>query len=165
MKTSELELPQYLYTESTGPRGAVDKLIAPDMLVSWAEQGRGDAIYRLCHRVYERRLAGINVWEIDRIQQLEEELMSAGYGEDMSACRYVTVKHYHTTLEDVVREAELNRVSVKERMTEHQTAIEELVKEAREFISALTVQQDEGDMLTYLFVIVAVVVAGYMFFF
>jgi hypothetical protein len=50
-------------------------------------------------------------------------------------------------------------------MTEHQTAIEELVKEAREFISALTVQQDEGDMLTYLFVIVAVVVAGYMFFF
>ena len=165
MKISELELPRYLYTESTGSCGAVDKLIAPDVLVSWAEQGRGDAVFRLCHRVYERRLASINAWEIDRIQQLEEELMSAGYGEDMSGCKYVNVRHYHTTLEDVVREAELNRVSVKERMTKHQTAIEELVKEAREFISALTVQQDEGDMLTYLFVIVAVVVAGYMFLF
>ena len=164
MKISELELPRHLYTESTGPCGAADKLIAPDMLVYWAEQGRGDAIYRLCHRVYERRLASINAWEIDRIQQLEEELMLSGYDEDMSGCKYVNVKHYHTTLEDVVREAELNRASVKERMTEHQTAIEELVQEAREYISAFTAQQDEGDMLTYLLVIVVAAAAAYVFF-
>ena len=164
MKISELELPRHLYAETTSSGSAVDKLIAPDMLVSWAEQGRGDAIYRLCHTVYERRLASINAWESDRIQQLEEELMLSGYDEDMSGCKYVNVKHYHTTLEDVVREAELNRASVKERMTEHQTAIEELVKEAREFISAFTAQQDEGDMLTYLLVIVGVVAAGYAFF-
>ena len=164
MKIPELELPRHLYAETTSPCGAVDKLVAPDMLVSWAEQGRGDAIYRLCHTVYERRLASINAWESDRIQQLEEELMLSGYDEDMSGCKYVNVKHYHTTLEDVVREAELNRASVKERMTEHQTAIEELVKEAREFISAFTAQQDEGDMLTYLLVIVGVVAAGYAFF-
>ena len=164
MKTSELELPQHLYAETTSPGGAGDKLIAPEKLVSWAEQGRGDAIYRLCRTVYERRLASINAWESDRIQQLEDELMAAGNGEDMPGCKYVNVKHYHTTREDVVREAELNRASVKERMAEHQTAIEELVKEAREFISAFTVQQDEGDMLTYLLVVVAVVVAGYAFF-
>jgi hypothetical protein len=164
MKISDLELPQHLYAETTSPCSAVDKLIAPDMLVSWAEQGRGDAIYRLCHRVYERRLASINAWESDRIQQLEEELMSSGYDEDMSGCKYVNVKHYHTTLEDVVREAELNRAGVKDRMIEQQTAIEELVKEAREFISATTLQQDEGDMLTYLLVIVTVVAAAYMFF-
>jgi len=164
MKISELELPQHLYAETTSPCGAVDKLIAPDMLVSWAEQGRGDAIYRLCHTVYERRLASINAWESDRIQQLEEELMLSGYDKDMSGCKYVNVKHYHTTLEDVVREAELNRASVKERMTEHQTAIEELVQEAREFISAFVVQQDEGNMLTYLLVIIVIVAAGYAFF-
>jgi hypothetical protein len=134
------------------------------MLVSWAEQGRGDAIYRLCHTVYERRLASINAWESDRIQQLEDELMLSGYDEDKSGCKYVNVKHYPTTLEDIMREAGLNRASVKERMTEHQTAIEELVQEAREFISSCVVQQDEGDMLTYLLVIVVVVAAGYAFF-
>ena len=164
MKIFELELPQHLYAETASPDVAVDKLVAPEKLVSWAEQGRGDAIFRLCHTVYERRLASINAWESDRIQQLEEELMLSGYDEGMSGCKYVNVKHYHTTLEDVVRETELNRASVKERMTEHQTAIEELVQEAREYISAFAVQQDEGDMLTYLLVIVAVVAAGYMFF-
>jgi len=164
MKTYELELPPHLYAETTSPCSAGDKLIVPDMLVSWAEQGRGDAIYRLCHTVYERRLASINAWESDRIQQLEEELMLSGNDEDMSGSKYVNVKHYHTTLEDVVREAELNRASVKERMTEHQTAIEELVQEAREFISAFVVQQDEGDMLTYLLVIIFVAAAGYAFF-
>jgi hypothetical protein len=164
MKISELELPQHLYSETASPGGAVDKLIAPEMLVSWAEQGRGDAIYRLCHTIYERRLASINAWESDRIQQLEDELIAAGNGEDMSACKYVNVKHYHTTREDVMREAELNRASVKERMIEHQTAIENLVQEAKKFISDFVVQQDEGDMLTYLLVIVVVVAAGYAFF-
>jgi len=164
MKTSELELPQHLYTETTSPCGAVDKLIVPDMLVSWAEHGRGDAIYRLCHTVYERRLASINAWESERIRQLEEELMASGNDDGMSGRKYVNVKHYHTTREDIVREAELNRASVKECMTEHQTAIEELVQEAREFISAFVAQQDEGDMLTYLLVIVVVVAAGYAFF-
>ena len=164
MKIYELELPQHLFAETTSSGGAGDKLIAPDILVSWAEQGRGDAIYRLCHKVYERRLASINAWESGRIQQLEEELMLSGNDEDRSGSKYVNVKHYHTTLEDVVREAELNRASVKERMTDHQTAIENLVREAREFISAFVVQQDEGNMLTYLLVIVVVAAAGYAFF-
>jgi hypothetical protein len=165
MKISELELPQHLYTEATSPCGATDKLIVPDELVSWADQGRGDAIFRLCHRVYEKKLANINAWERDRIRQLEDELMSAGNDEGMSGRKYVKVKHYHTTLEDIAREAELKRANVKEHMTKHQAAIEELVQEAREFISAFAAQQDEGDMLTYLLVIVAVVAAGYTFFY
>ena len=49
-------------------------------------------------------------------------------------------------------------------MSEHQTAIENLVQEAREFISAFVVQQDEGNMLTYFLVVVVVVAAGYAFF-
>ena len=162
MKISELELPQHLYSEEkTSPCGAMARLIAPDKLISWAEDGRGDAIARLCHAVYERKLASIDAWESDRILQLEDEWIAAGNDEGMSGCKYVNVKHYHTTREDVVRAAELKRASVKERMIEHQTAIEELVQEAREFISACVAQQDEGDMLGYLFVIIVIVIAGY----
>jgi hypothetical protein len=161
MKTSELELPQYLYTEETSPCGTQTRLIVPDKLVSWAEEGRGDAIARLCCSVYEKKLAIIDAWESDRILQLEAEWKVAGNDEDMSSCRFENVKHYHTTRENVAREAELKRVSVKKRMTEHQTAIEELVKEAREFIAAYVAQQDEGDMLTYLLGIVVIVAAGY----
>jgi hypothetical protein len=165
MKISELELPQHLYTETTGPCGTTGELIVPEELVSWAEQGRGDAIFRLCHTVYERNLANIDAWERDRIQQLEDELMAAGNDEGRSGSKYANVRHYHTTFEDVAREAELKRSNVKERMVKHQTAIEELVQEAREFISAFVMQQDEGNMLTYLLVAAAVVAAGYMFFY
>jgi len=91
--------------------------------------------------------------------------MSAGYDEGMSGSKYVSVKHCHTTLEDVAREAEMKRANVKERMVKHQAAIEELVRKAREFISAFAAQQDEGDMLTHMLVIVAVIAAGYMFFY
>jgi len=165
MKISELELPQHLFTETTSPHGAADKLIAPEELVSWADQGRGDAIFRLCHTIYEQKLANINAWERERIQQLEDELMSTGDDESISGSKYVSVKHYHTTLEDVAREAELKRANVKERMVKHQAAIEELVREAREFISAFAAQQDEGDMLAHMLVIVAVIAAAYMFFY
>jgi len=164
MKISDLELPQDLYTKTNDPSGAMTRLIAPEKLVSWAEQGRGDAIFRLCHTVYERKLASIDAWESDRIQQLEEELMAAGNDEDMSGSKYVNVRHYHTTREDVAKEAELKRARVMESMTKHQTAIEELVQEAREFISAFAAQQDEGDMLTYLLVIAIVVASAYTFF-
>lgn len=136
-------------------------LIAPDKLISWAEEGRGDAITRLCRTVYEKRLAGIDAWERDRILQLEEEWMAAGNDENMSCSKYVNVKHYHTTREDVVREAEQKRASVKKLMIEHQTSIEELVHEAREFISVYVAKQDESDMLTYLLGIVVIVAAGY----
>lgn len=165
MKISELELPQHLYAETKSASGAADKLIAPDELVSWADQGRGDAIFRLCHAVYERKLANINAWEKERIQQLEDEMMFAGNDEGIPGGKYVKVKHYHTTLEDVAREAQLKRANVKERMDKHQAAIEELVQEAREFISAFAAQQDESNMLTYLLVIVAVVATGYACFY
>ena len=165
MKISELELPQDLFTETTDPSGAVESLIAPEKLVSWSDQGRGDAIFRLCHDVYERELASINAGEKHRIQQLEEELMAAGHDEGVSAGKYMNVRHYHTTREDIVREAELKRARIKGRMVQQQSAIEELVKEAREYISAYAAQQDESDMLSHMLVIVAFVAVGYMCFY
>jgi len=156
MKTSEMELPQHLYTETTSPCGTMTKFIfAPDKLVSWADEGRGDAIARLCQTVYERNIANIEAWESERILQLEDEWMTAGNDEDMYGHKYMNIKHYHTTREDVAREAELKRVSAMERMSEHQDAIEKLVQEARVFISAHEVRQEEDSMLPYLLAIAA----------
>jgi hypothetical protein len=164
MKICELELPQYLFTEETSPCGTLTRLIAPDKLISWAEEGGGEAVARLCHTVYERKLASIDAWESDRILQLEDEWKVAGNDEDMSSCKYENVKHYHTTRENVARVAEQKRASVKEGMTEHRAAIEELVQEARGFISTCVAQQDDGDMLAYLLAIVVIIVAGYSLF-
>ena len=91
--------------------------------------------------------------------------MAAGHGEGVSAGKYMNVRHYHTTREDIVREAELKRARIKGRMVQQQSAIEELVKEAREYISAYAAQQDESDMLTHMLVIVAIVAVGYMCFY
>ena len=162
MKISELELPQYLFTDTTNTCDDSEKLIAPEKLISWADQGRGDAIFALCHTVYERELASINAWERDRIQQLDDQLMAAGHDEDMTGRKYVNVRHYHTTREDVAREAELKRARIKDRMIHHQSAIEELVKEAREYISAYAAQEDEANMLTYMLVTVITAAVGYM---
>jgi len=163
MKTSEMELPQHLYTKTTSPCGTKTKyIIAPDKLVSWAEEGRGDAINRLCHTVCERKIASIDEWERDRILQLEEELMSAGNDEDIYRRKYVNVKHYPTTPEDVVREAELKRANAKERMTEHQIAVEKLVQEARVFISVHYANEEEDNMLEYLLAIGAIGAMAYV---
>jgi len=163
MKTSEMELPQHLYTETTSPCGTMTKfIIAPDKLVSWAEEGRGDAIVTLCHTVYERKLATIDAWERDRILQLEDEWMAAGNNEDLHSRKYKNVKRYHTTQEDVAREAELKRANAKERLTDHQSALEKLVQEAREFISAHNAHQEEDDMLPYLLTIGIVAAVAYV---
>ena len=164
MKTSELGLPHYLFTVETSPCGTPNRLIVPEKLLSWAEEGRGDAIARLCHSVCDRKLALIDAWESDRISQLEEEWRATGNDEDMSSCKYETVKRYHTTRENVAREAERKRASIKQRRTEHQTAIEDLVHEAREFIAACVAKQDESDMLSYLLAIVIIGAAAYALF-
>lgn len=163
MKISEMELPQYLYTKTTSSCGTKTKYtIAPDKLVSWAEEGRGDAIYELCQTVYERKLASINTWERDRMLQLEDEWMTAGDGEDMHIRRFVNVKRYPTTREDVAREAEMKRANAKKRLTEHQTALVKLVQEARVFISAHYADQEEDDMLAYLLAIGAIGAFAYV---
>lgn len=163
MKTSEMELPQHLYTKTTSPCGTITKyIIAPDKLVSWAQEGRGDAILDLCHTVYERKIAGIDAWERDRILQLEDEWMTAGNDEDMYGRKFVNVKHYHTTREDVAREAGRKRTNAREQMIEHQNAVEELVQEAREFISAHHLHHEEDNILAYLLTIGAIGAVAYV---
>lgn len=163
MKTSEMELPQHLYTKTTSPCGTDTKyIIASDKLVSWAEEGRGDAINGLCHTVYERKIANINAWERDRMVQLEDDLMKAGDGADMHSRKYVNVKRHPTTREDVAKEAEMRRANAKERLAEHQIALEKLVQEARGVIAAHYADQEESDMLAYLLIIGAIGAFAYV---
>jgi hypothetical protein len=164
MKISELELPQNLFTEEASPCGSLTRLIVPERLVSWAEEGCGDAISKLCLTVCEREMSSIGDWESERILQLEDDWMAAGSDEDNSSRKYEHVKRYHTTREDVAREAELKRASVKERLYAHELAIEKLVEEAREFVSAHEVYPEEDDMLAYLLVISIIVIACYALF-
>jgi hypothetical protein len=156
MKISEMELPQHLYTKTTSPCGADTKYRIPaDKLVSWAEEGRGDAIIELCHTVFERNLASIIAWEHDRMVELEDDLMKAGDGVHIHSRKYVNVKRHPTIREDVTKEAEMKRVNAKERLAEHQIALEKLVQEARSFIAA-HYAQEEDDMLPYLLILGAI---------
>jgi hypothetical protein len=163
MKISEMELPQHLYTKTTSPCGTNTKYtIAADKLVSWASEGRGKAINELCHTVYERKIASINAWERDRMLQLEDEWTTAGDGEDMYSRKFLNVKHYPTTCEDVAKDAEMKRANAKERLAEHQIALVNLVQEARGFISTHYADQEEGDMLPYLLILGAIGAFAYV---
>jgi hypothetical protein len=150
MKISEMELPQHLYSVTTSPCGTDTKYRIPaDKLVAWAEEGRGDAIVNLCHSVYERTIVSIDAWERDRLVQLEDDLMTGGDGVDRYSRKYVSVKRHPTTRENVAKEAEMKRANAKERLAEHQLALENLVQEARAVIEAHYAQEGE-DMLPYL---------------
>jgi len=154
MKISELKLPKHLYTTTTSPCGTTTKFIfAPDKLVCWAEVGRGDAIAKLCRNIYERRIAKIDAWERKRLLELEDEWMEAGNDEEMHTRRFKNVRHYPITPEDIVREAEMKRTSIRKRMAEHQTAIEKLVEDARAFLIAYEAQEEEDNLLAYLLAI------------
>jgi len=164
MKISELELPQSLFTETTSPCGTVTRLVAPDKLVLWAEEGRGDAIISLCQSTRDNRLATIDAWERERIRQLEAEWLEAGNDEVMQGHRYENVKRYHMTRENVAREAEQKRDGVRARMGEHQAAIESLVQEAREFIQSHQQGLDDNDVLAYLLFFCMIAVGCYSVF-
>ena len=171
MKTSELELPKHLYTVASSPCGTMKKFVfSPDMLITWAEDGRGDAVARLCHEVCDRRIEAIDNWESDRILQLEDEWIAAGNDvdayslEDEDEDNDEHVKRYHEACEAVVREAEMKRARARERMNEHKSAVETLVQEAREFIAAHEPPPAEDHFVGYLLTIGAVMAAGYVLF-
>jgi hypothetical protein len=156
MKISEMALPQHLYTITSSPCGTDIKYRIPaDKLVAWAEEGRGDAIPKLCQSVYEREIVSIDAWEHDRMVQLEDDLVTAGDGVDRHSRKYVNVRRHPTTREDVAKEAEMKRANAKERLAEHQLALEKLVQDARSVITA-HYAKEEDDMLPYLLVLGAI---------
>jgi hypothetical protein len=94
--------------------------------------------------------------------QLEDELVAAGDGGDMHIRRFINVKCYPTTHEDVTREAEMKRDNARKQLAEHQTALEKLVQEARVFITVHYADQEEDDILAYLLAIGAIGAFAYV---
>lgn len=167
MKTSEMELPKHVYTETTSPCGTMTRfIIAPDKLISWAEAGRGDAILRLCHQACERKLKAIDAWESSRIMQLEGKCIAAGNDEGAYSLedQDLTEQSYHVVCETIAREAEMKRASVRERMSEHKSAVEKLVRDARAFIATHEPPPEEDDVAVYLLAIGAILTLGYFLF-
>ncbi|MGD2137540.1 MAG: hypothetical protein PVJ66_01380 [Gammaproteobacteria bacterium] len=169
MKTSELELPKHLYTKITSPCGTMTRfIIAPDKLISWAEQGRGDAILHLCHKSCERKIEAIDAWESDRIMQLEDECIAAGNDEEAYAPgdedEDAAERRYQQVCERIAREAEMKRARIRAKMEEHKSAVEKLVQDARVYIAAHESHPQEDNLLAYLLAIGAIAVLGYVLF-
>jgi hypothetical protein len=166
MNLSELELPKDLYTEEASPCGTKTRIVyAPDKLVAWSEQWRGNAIHRLCNQAYKRKISDIDAWEIDRVRQLQgSDRMAAANDEDVFALEDEDAKRLRQAREAIAREAERKRASVKESVADQRTAIEQLVQEAREYIEAHEAAPHDDHLLAYLFFIGAVIVAGQVLF-
>lgn len=163
MKASELGLPDYLYKKTTSPCGTKTKVIfAPDKLIAWSEQGRGDAIDRLCRQIYERKLGEIDAWEDDRIRQLEDQWLVAENDEDACGRQEGGENHIQLAREAIAREAEIKRASVKDRAADHRNAVEKLIQDAREFIATHQAPQQEDHLVEYLFLIGVASALGYV---
>lgn len=162
MNTSELELPQHLYTESTGPDGSATRVtLASDKLIAWSEGGRGDAIDQWCRQLCDRKIAAINTWKDNRILQLEDDWASTeNHVEDEDDDE--EEERYHLACELVIREAEMKRTAARERMAEQKAAIEKLVQQARAFNAAQTPPPQESHMAGYLVVIAALAAVAYV---
>ena len=171
MNTSEMQLPKHLYTETPSDCGTFKRVIfSPDSLITWAEDGRGDAITRLCYETCDRKIEAIDAWENNRILQLEDEWIAAGNDEDAYSDEDEFddndehVRRYHEACEAVARQAEQKRLKARQQMAEHQSAVETLVQEAREFIAAHEPPPQEDNLVVYLLTLGAVIAAGFVMF-
>jgi len=132
MNTPEPLLPKHLYPDPTGPDGTASRLAySHDKLLSWSEEGHGDAIDKWCKHVCDEKIDAINTWEDNQILSLEDEWASTERDveeeyedEDEDEIRY------HLACEAVTGEAEKKREIAREQMAEHKAAIEKLVRQA-----------------------------------
>ena len=157
MKTSDLELPLHLYTETRDQDGVeTGGTFAADKLVAWSEDGYGDAIDKWCNQICRRELDVIETWEDDRILQLEDDWVSVENDGDEDEQRY------HLACEAITREAGTKRDNARDRMAEHKTAIEELVQESRNWIEAHKPPPQEDNYVGYLVAIAAIAAGAYV---
>ncbi|MEN8107251.1 MAG: hypothetical protein ABFS22_04515 [Pseudomonadota bacterium] len=166
MNTSELELPKHLYTETADPDGpATMDTIVPDKLIAWSEDSVGDAIDRWCKQICNRKIEVIDAWEDNRILQLEDEWISLehdGDDDEYDDDQDEDERHYHLACDAVNSNAAVKRDVARERMAEHKTAIEELVQQSREFITAHQPPPQEDHWVGYLLAIAAVAAVAYV---
>ena len=133
MNNPEPELPPHLYIEIPDPDSSqTSKMLDTEKLVAWSRYGRGNAIDEWCRQVCARKITAIYEWEEDRHLQLEENWISHENDEDDDDHEH----RYHQACEEVSRMARQKRQATLEQNTEHKSAIEKLVEEARGVIEA-----------------------------
>ncbi len=161
MSALELELPFYLYTEKTGQDGSVKGLnYKAEKLVSWAENGRGDAVDKLCEQIHMRDLEVIEAWKDNQFLLLDETWVAVEDGINDA----VNEKQYELACDAVHREAQEKGTVAGQKKQQRKSDIEKLVKQSRECLASLPVQE-ESHATGYMAVLVILGVLVYILLF
>jgi hypothetical protein len=132
MSALELELPFYLYTEKTDQDGSVTGMnYKAEKLVAWAEDGRGDAVDRLCEQVHERDLETIEAWKDNQFLLLDETWVAVEGGiNDIE-----NEKQYELACDAVHREAQEKGAVAEQKKQQRKSDIEKLVMQSRKCLA------------------------------
>ena len=132
MSALELELPFYLYTEKTHQDGSVAGMnYKAEKLVAWAEDGRGDAVDKLCEQIHRRDLEAIDAWKDHQFLLLEETWVAVEDGINDAA----NEKQYELACDAVHREAQEKGTIAKQKKQQRKSDIEKLLLQSRKCLA------------------------------
>ena len=159
MKTLDIELPFYLYTETRDPEGAGTHITyTADKLVAWADGGKGDAIEKLCQQAYARDVEVIRAWQENQYLLLEETWAAIETGVDDAE----NEKQYTLACDAVGREADEKCGLARTRMDERKASLLKLVQQSKDHIAANKPATQESGSSGLLFLLVAAAVLAYV---
>jgi uncharacterized protein RhaS with RHS repeats len=159
METLDLELPLYLYTETTDPQGAATRITyTADKLVAWADGGRGDAIEKLCLQIYYRDVEVVRAWQEHQYLLLEETWAAIENGVDDAE----NENQYTLACDAVGREADEKCDVAGVRMEERKVGLVKLVQQSKDHIAANKPATQESSSSGYLLLLVAASVLAYV---
>jgi hypothetical protein len=159
METLDLELPLYLYTETSDPQGTGTRITyTADKLVAWADGGKGDAIERLCQQAYARDVEVIRAWQENQYLLLEETWAAIENGVDDAE----NEKQYTLACDAVGREADEKCGVARARMDERKAGLLKLVQQSKDHLAANKPATQESGSAGFLFLLVAAAVLAYV---
>jgi len=158
MSTLELELPFYLYTEKTDHDGSVTGMnYKAEKLVAWAEDGRGDAVDKLCEQIHKRDLELIEAWKDHQFLLLEETWVAVEGGINDAA----NEKQYELACNAVHTEAQEKGAIAGQKKQQRKSDIEKLVMQSRKCLANCPAPQ-ESNASGYLAALAALSVLVYV---
>ena len=157
METLDVELPLYLYTETSDPQGTRITYTA-DKLVAWANAGKGDAIEKLCQQAYARDIEVIRAWQENQYLLLEETWAAIENGVDDAENEI----QYTLACDAVGREAKEKCGVASVRMEERKAGLLKLVQQSKDHIAANKPATQENSSAGYLFLLAAAATLAYV---
>jgi hypothetical protein len=159
METLDIELPFYLYAETSDPQGTGTHITyAADKLVSWANSGKGDAVEKFCQQAYARDVEVIRAWQENQYLLLEETWAAIENGVDDAE----NEKQYNLACDAVGREAEDKCGVARVRMEERKAALLRLVQQSKDHVAANKPATQENSSAGYLFLLAAAAILAYV---